>query len=147
MSPFGCGSTNTHTFFDECLIKAVPEVSGFAALPQAVRTCVDAKEAELGVIPEVEVYAALRDRRQVLLPSDPQTAIGETFAATAARYAFGAPAVQRTYTVKPGDTLTKIAQATLGDPGRASDILAVNQPGLKDANAVRVGQQLRIPTP
>jgi hypothetical protein len=145
-SSFGCGSTDVYTFFDACLIQSMPKAKDFGDLPAAVRTCVDAKEAELGVIPEAEAEAAIRAQRHVLLPSGPQTSIGETFQASIARYAFGAPAAaQRTYTVRPGDTLARIAQLTLGDARRADEILKVNQPALKNANSVRIGQQLRIP--
>lgn len=146
-SSFGCGSTDHYTFFDECLIQSLPKVTNLASLPERVRACVDLKEAELGVISEMQVYAAIREQRHVLMPSGPQTSIGETFMASAAQYALGPPPASRTYTVRAGDTLSKIAQAMLGDPARADDILKINQPGLKNANAVRVGQQLRIPSP
>ncbi|MEV7793428.1 LysM peptidoglycan-binding domain-containing protein [Streptomyces sp. NPDC087512] len=48
-----------------------------------------------------------------------------------------------TYTVKKGDTLWGIAHARLGDGGRWGEIAKLN--GLKDANALSVGQKLKLP--
>ncbi len=53
------------------------------------------------------------------------------------------------YTVKGGDTLTKIAKAELGQAGRFTEIATMNYdryPSLKtDANAIQVGWVLRLP--
>lgn len=49
-----------------------------------------------------------------------------------------------TYTVKAGDTLSKIAAATLGSAGRWRDILAAN-PDLSDPNKIRPGMTLKLP--
>jgi nucleoid-associated protein YgaU len=49
----------------------------------------------------------------------------------------------RTYTVKKGDSLGTIAQRELGTMKRASEIVTLNK--LKDANAIYVGQTLRLP--
>lgn len=50
----------------------------------------------------------------------------------------------RTYTVKKGDSLGTIAQRELGTMKRASEIVTLNK--LKNANAIYVGQTLRLPT-
>ena len=52
---------------------------------------------------------------------------------------------QSTYTVKPGDTLSKIAQAQLGDPGAYTDIFNANRDLLSDPNKIVPGQVLKIP--
>ena len=60
----------------------------------------------------------------------------------------GAPAAAastRTYTVKAGDTLTKIAQSTLGDSKAYGKIYEVNRDQLSDPNAIKPGQVLRLP--
>ena len=53
------------------------------------------------------------------------------------------------YTVKSGDTLTKIAKAELGQAGRFTEIATMNYdryPSLKaDANMIQVGWILRLP--
>lgn len=49
----------------------------------------------------------------------------------------------RTYTVKSGDTLSKIAQAQLGKASRWPELSRLN--GLRDPNRLTVGQKLRLP--
>lgn len=61
----------------------------------------------------------------------------------------GSPARQepkaRTYAVRPGDTLSEIAQRQLGTSRRWKEIVALN-PGL-DPNRLRAGQALNMPSP
>jgi nucleoid-associated protein YgaU len=63
--------------------------------------------------------------------------------------ATGAPApasqAERTYTVKSGDTLSKIAKETLGDANAYMDIFNVNTDQLKDPDKIQPGQVLKIP--
>lgn len=47
------------------------------------------------------------------------------------------------YTVKPGDTLSKLAIQFYGDMSRWPQIAAAN--GIENPNLIRVGQQLNIP--
>jgi len=49
------------------------------------------------------------------------------------------------YTVKKGDTLSKIAKEYYGDPMKYPVIFEANKPMLKDANLIYPGQVLRIP--
>jgi len=49
------------------------------------------------------------------------------------------------YTVKAGDTLSKIAQTAYGDPNKYQKIFEANRPMLKDADHIYPGQVLRIP--
>ena len=51
----------------------------------------------------------------------------------------------RTYTVKSGDTLSKIAKAMYGDASKYPLIFEANTPMLKDPNKIYPGQVLRIP--
>jgi nucleoid-associated protein YgaU len=51
----------------------------------------------------------------------------------------------RTYTVRPGDTLSGIAAAQYGDASRWPMIHTANQHLVPNANLIFVGQQLRIP--
>jgi nucleoid-associated protein YgaU len=59
------------------------------------------------------------------------------------------PATQgeKTYTVKPGDTLSKIAKETLGDANAYMDIFNANKNVLSDPDKIKPGQVLKIPTP
>jgi len=55
-----------------------------------------------------------------------------------------APAV-RTYTVAPGDTLSKISKQFYGSAGQYMRIFEANRGILTDPDKIRVGQQLVIP--
>jgi nucleoid-associated protein YgaU len=56
-----------------------------------------------------------------------------------------APAGERTYTVKPGDTLSKIAKETLGQANAYMEIFNANRDQLSDPDKVKPGQVLKIP--
>ncbi len=56
-------------------------------------------------------------------------------------------AAERTYTVKSGDTLSKIAKELLGDSSAYMDIFNANRDQLKDPNLIKPGQVLKIPQP
>jgi nucleoid-associated protein YgaU len=51
----------------------------------------------------------------------------------------------RTYTVKSGDTLSKIAKEHLGDANAYMKIFEANRDQLKDPNKIQPGQVLKIP--
>ena len=50
-----------------------------------------------------------------------------------------------TYTVKPGDTLSKIAKETLGNAGQYMEIFNANRDQLQDPDKIKPGQVLKIP--
>ena len=52
----------------------------------------------------------------------------------------------RMYTVKAGDTLSKIAKEELGDASKYPLLFDANKPMLKDPNKIYPGQVLRVPT-
>jgi len=51
----------------------------------------------------------------------------------------------RTYTVKPGDTLSKIAKELLGNANAYNRIFDANRDQLTDPDKIQPGQQLKIP--
>ena len=53
----------------------------------------------------------------------------------------------RTYVVKAGDTLRKIAKEVLGDTELWSDIYAANKDKIKNPDVIQAGQELTLPTP
>lgn len=53
--------------------------------------------------------------------------------------------VPRTYTVQSGDTLSTISARFYGTPSRWIDIYQANRDRLSSENALRVGQEIRIP--
>jgi nucleoid-associated protein YgaU len=52
---------------------------------------------------------------------------------------------QTTYTVKAGDTLSKIAKEALGNSNAYMEIFNANRDQLDDPNAIKPGQVLKIP--
>jgi nucleoid-associated protein YgaU len=54
---------------------------------------------------------------------------------------------QTTYTVKAGDTLSKIAKQFLGDANAYMDIFEANRDQLSDPDKIKPGQVLKIPHP
>lgn len=69
------------------------------------------------------------------------TATGATPSATA-----GGAAAGETYTVKAGDTLSKIAKALLHDGNAYMKIFEANRDQLSDPNVIKPGQVLKIPS-
>ena len=53
---------------------------------------------------------------------------------------------QKTYTVKAGDTLSKIAKENLGDANAYMKIFNANKDQLSDPDKIKPGQVLKIPT-
>jgi len=53
--------------------------------------------------------------------------------------------VPRTYTVQPGDSLSSISRRFYGTPSRWIDVYQANRDRLSSENALRVGQDIRIP--
>lgn len=49
------------------------------------------------------------------------------------------------YTVQPGDTLSKLAKAHLGDAKRFMEIFTLNKGVLPNPDTVKVGQKLQLP--
>jgi LysM repeat protein len=75
------------------------------------------------------------------LTVDPSLAPQQTQAAAATV----GGSTQRTYTVKSGDTLSKIAQEFYGSANEYNRIFEANRDKLSDPNRIQVGQQLVIP--
>ncbi len=71
----------------------------------------------------------------------------QTQAAGAGGYGGGAAqaGAGRTYTVKSGDTLSKIAREVYGDSSQYRKIFEANRDKLKDPDKIMPGQQLVIP--
>ena len=55
-----------------------------------------------------------------------------------------APA-RKTYTVKPGDTLSQIAKEQLGDANAYTEIFNANRDQLSDPSKIKPGQVLKLP--
>ena len=57
----------------------------------------------------------------------------------------GGAAPEQTYTVKPGDTLSKIAKEMLGDASAYPRIFEANRDQLSDPDKIKPGQVLKVP--
>ncbi len=79
------------------------------------------------------------------VPSWQQEVVADIKVAPAPAGAAQAAPPQTTYTVKPGDTLSKIAQETLGAANKYMDIFNLNKDQLDDPNKIKPGQVLKIP--
>ncbi len=55
--------------------------------------------------------------------------------------------VHGVHTVASGETLSKLAKLYLGDANAYMKIFEANKDVLKDPNVIKVGQELKIPTP
>ena len=51
----------------------------------------------------------------------------------------------KTYTVQPGDTLSKISKELYGNPNEYNKIFEANRDVLSDPNKIKPGQTLKIP--
>ena len=56
-----------------------------------------------------------------------------------------APAAVKTYTVKPGDSLSAIAKSQLGDANAYMKIFEANKDQLSDPDKIKPGQVLKLP--
>lgn len=56
-----------------------------------------------------------------------------------------APAAAQTYTVKPGDTLSRIAKDLLGSASAYMQIFEANRDVLTDPDTIKPGQVLKVP--
>jgi nucleoid-associated protein YgaU len=54
-------------------------------------------------------------------------------------------AASKTYTVKPGDTLSKISKQFYGSPNEYMKIFNANRDKLNDPDKIQPGQELKIP--
>lgn len=76
------------------------------------------------------------------LTADIQVEAGRAAAAAAGG---GAGEGGQTYTVKPGDTLSKISKQLYGDANEYMRIYYANRDKLKDPDKIQVGQELSVP--
>jgi len=76
---------------------------------------------------------------------DDQITVGAAASPAGQTSSGGGAQASRFYTVKSGDTLSKIAKEMYGDASRYPEIFKANQPMLTDPDKIYPGQSLRIP--
>jgi nucleoid-associated protein YgaU len=74
-----------------------------------------------------------------------EAAIGSGVAGGGLASAGGGEVVSKFYTVKSGDSLSKIAKEFYGEASKYPQIFEANKPMLKDPDRIYPGQMLRIP--
>jgi nucleoid-associated protein YgaU len=80
------------------------------------------------------------------IPSWPQEVVADIRATGAANQgAAGGSQQTTTYTVQPGDTLSKIAKQHLGNANAYMEIFNANRDQLSDPDKIKPGQVLKIP--
>jgi nucleoid-associated protein YgaU len=65
---------------------------------------------------------------------------------TARRPAGGSSTPHRTYVVKPGDTLSEIAEREYGDAGQWRRIYDANRDTIEDPDLIHPGDTLKLPS-
>lgn len=76
---------------------------------------------------------------------DDQMTVSDATLQQQAQTAQAAPAASTFYTVQKGDSLSKIAGATLGDANKWRDLFEANREVIEDPDKIYPGQQIRIP--
>jgi nucleoid-associated protein YgaU len=99
-----------------------------------------------GTAPTEEAKNKFWDQVKLVSPNqDDITADISVDASRAQAAAVGGGSNGQTYTVKSGDTLSKISKELYGDSNEYMRIFYANRSTLNDPNKIQVGQQLTIP--
>jgi nucleoid-associated protein YgaU len=99
-----------------------------------------------GTAPSDEAKNKFFDQIKTVSPNmDDITADINVDSSRAAGAAVGGTQGGQTYTVKSGDTLSKISKQFYGDTNDYMRIFYANRDKLKDPNMIQVGQQLTVP--
>jgi nucleoid-associated protein YgaU len=101
-----------------------------------------------GTAPSDEAKGKFWDQIKLVSPTqDDITADINVDSSRAAGAAVGGGTIGgQTYTVKSGDTLSKISKELYGDSNEYMRIFYANRGSLKDPDKIQVGQELAIPT-
>lgn len=97
--------------------------------------------------PSAELKNRVWDQIKLVDPtfSDLLADIQAPAAAAAAVGGAASTTAARTYTVQPGDSLSKISKQFYGDANKYMNIFNANKDKLSDPDKIRVGTELRIP--
>ncbi len=94
-----------------------------------------------GVAPSVDAKNRIWDQIKLVDPSNSEIAVDIAVEESADAVKEGG----QTYTVKSGDTLSKISKQYYGDANEYMRIFYANRDKLKDPDEIQAGQQLTIP--
>jgi nucleoid-associated protein YgaU len=100
-----------------------------------------------GTAPSDEAKNKLWEQIKLVSPTlDDITADISVYSSRAVGAAVGGTSVGQTYTVKAGDTLSKISKELYGDSNEFMRIFYANRSKLNDPDKIQVGQELVVPT-
>jgi nucleoid-associated protein YgaU len=94
---------------------------------------------------EIKIPLAPMTAQAPVPPADPTKAVVGPVPAPGQNEPVPAPAAERTYVVKKGDTLSSIASREMGSVNKWHELLAANDDVLHGSTALKVGSKLRIP--
>src|SRR4051794_36328764 len=97
-----------------------------------------------GTVPSQEQANKIWDAIKTI-PSWPEEIVADVKATGAASGAKDSAAPAATYTVKAGDSLSKIAKEVLGDATAYMSIFNLNKDQLTDPDKIKPGQVLKLP--
>jgi nucleoid-associated protein YgaU len=97
-----------------------------------------------GVAPSEDAKNKVWDQIKLVNPNFAQELVADITVDSNAKPA-QAQGQQQTYTVKPGDSLSKISQSVYGNASSYMKIFEANRDVLSDPNKVSPGQTLKIP--
>lgn len=119
------------------------EVDGDKATLTGTAKDVETREKAVLIAGNIEGIGSVDDRIRVSHANPPAGAASGSAAASTP--ASSENWTSRTYTVKSGDTLSKIAQDMYGEASKYPQIFEANKPMLKDPDKIYPGQVLRVP--
>jgi LysM repeat protein len=93
--------------------------------------------------------ATVANVKTIMTDAPPTKPVAAPVVAQAVEPVKAAPAAKpaRTYTVRAGDTLSRIAGSVYGDPGKWRKIYDANREQMKSETDIKIGQTLTIPNP
>jgi nucleoid-associated protein YgaU len=125
---------------------AEAEAKRIAAEAEAKKKAAEAETQKQAAQAEAQKQAAQAEAQKQAAEAEAQKPAAEAEAQKPAAEAAAAPAeTMRIYVVKPGDTLSGIAQQMYGKAGRWPEIYEANRDRIKKPNLIRPGWKLRIP--
>ncbi len=122
------------------------EVDGDKATLTGTAKDTATREKAVLIAGNIEGIGSVDDRIRVTSSTPAAvSAITPTSTAGTATPAADGQWTSRTYTVKSGDTLSKIAKEMYGEASKYPQIFEANKPMLKDPDKIYPGQVLRVP--
>ncbi len=119
------------------------EVDGDKATLTGTAKDTETREKAVLIAGNIEGIGSVDDRIRVSHPTP--TPASATGTATSSASNSGDQWTSRTYTVKSGDTLSKIAKEMYGEASKYPQIFEANKPMLRDPDKIYPGQVLRVP--